>query len=128
MAAIALAAGCVSAFYLGLPTNLTWSLLYLPGAAAMIQIFSRSSGALSKLLSLPALVLLGDASFMLYMIHFPLHAVIHIDPLALSVIAIGASVVLHLMFERPAQSLMLRVYRPKSLPRSRRPTSDADPA
>jgi peptidoglycan/LPS O-acetylase OafA/YrhL len=108
LGAIALAGLCVSAFYLH-PGSFGWSLLYVPGAATMVYVFSRSSGPLTRLLSSSPLVLLGDASFMLYMIHVPLSAYVPLDPLVLTLAAVGLSVALHLGFERPAQrSLLLR--------------------
>lgn len=108
LGAVALAGLCVCAFYLH-PGSLGWSLLYVPGAAALVYTFSRSSGPVARLLSSRLLVLLGDASFMLYMIHVPLSAYLPLDPAALTLLAIGLSVILHLAFERPAQrSLLLR--------------------
>ena len=110
LGAIALAAACVSCFYLH-PGSLGWSIVYIPGAAALVYVFSRSSGPVSRLLSLPALVVLGDASFMLYMIHVPLSAYLPVGGVALTIVAIGLSLILHLTFERPAQQRLLVRYR-----------------
>ena len=115
IAAIAVAAVCVTSFYLH-PGSAGWSLIYLPGAAALVYVFSRSSGAVSRLLSLRPLVLLGDASFMLYMIHVPLGAYLPIGPIALSVLATGLSILLHLAFERPAQRRLLFRYQSVNRP------------
>jgi peptidoglycan/LPS O-acetylase OafA/YrhL len=73
-------------------------------------VFSQSSGPISRVLSSGSLVLLGDASFMLYMIHVPLSGYVPINPLALTIIAIGLSITLHFTFERPAQHRLLIRY------------------
>ena len=109
LAALAVAALCVAAFYLHLGSA-GWSLIYVPGAAALVYVFSRSSGAVSRLLSSRVLILLGDASFMLYMVHVPLTASLQINPIGLTVVATGLSVVLHLAFERPARRRLLACY------------------
>ena len=114
IAAIAIAAVCVAGFYLH-PGSLGWSIIYIPGAAALVYVFSRASGPVSRLLSSRTLVLFGDASFMLYMVHIPLSAYLAINPVALTLAAIGLSVLLHLTFERPAQRRLLVRYQ------SRRP-------
>lgn len=104
--AIALASFCVSAFYLH-PGALGWSIIYTPGAVALIYVFSRSSGPIAALLSVAPLVLLGEASFMLYMIHIPLTAYLPIKLPVLSIVAIALSLALHLLFERPAQRALI---------------------
>lgn len=47
----------------------TYSLAFIPASAAAVYVFARGNGALTRALSTQALVKLGEASFMLYMIH-----------------------------------------------------------
>lgn len=54
------------------PEALRSQLLYLPLMTYVIYSFSSGSGAISQFLKRPTLVLLGEASFSLYMIHQPL--------------------------------------------------------
>lgn len=57
---------------LDLPQVLRAQLLYLPLMALVIYVFAAGGGLLSKWLCNERLVLLGDASFALYMIHLPI--------------------------------------------------------
>ena len=101
-------------FYLQLPGSLSASLIYLPAAWLMIFIFSRSNGTLSRLLSSRFLVLLGDASFALYMLHNLLPHYIPLRMIALVPLAVALSVIWHLAIERFAQQFLLLRYRPGS--------------
>ena len=66
----------ISAMYLystlQLPDVLRSQLLYLPIMAYMVWSFSAGDGLVSRLISRPSVVLLGDPSFALYMIHQPI--------------------------------------------------------
>jgi peptidoglycan/LPS O-acetylase OafA/YrhL len=58
---------------LGLPDALRMQLAYLPIMALVIGIFGQGAGAVSRWLEeCPKLVLLGDASFALYLVHLPI--------------------------------------------------------
>jgi peptidoglycan/LPS O-acetylase OafA/YrhL len=66
----------ISAMYLystfQLPDVLRSQLLYLPIMAYVVWSFSSGNGQISRAISRPIFVLLGDASFALYMIHQPI--------------------------------------------------------
>lgn len=101
-------------YFLTIPAAFLFSLWFLPASAVTIIAFSRSDGPVSRLLSQRWLVLFGEASFMLYMIHQLLlryvMAVIGgslIIRLVTAAFAIGLSIILHLTFERYAQRAML---------------------
>lgn len=59
---------------------------------------------------MPIFVILGEASFMLYMIHWPLQQYLGAGVWT-ALLAIGLSIVLHLGFEKPVQSFVLRLRR-----------------
>jgi peptidoglycan/LPS O-acetylase OafA/YrhL len=96
------------------PWSFRFSLWFLPSAIGVIYVFARSRGPISTFLSHPWLVVLGDASFMLYMIHqlimrytiLLLGAGLSVR-IAAAVASVGLSVVLHFWFERPAQRFVL---------------------
>jgi peptidoglycan/LPS O-acetylase OafA/YrhL len=98
-------------YYLHLPGSFSASLIYLPSAWLLIFVFSRSDGALGRLLSSPLLVLLGDASFALYMLHNLLPRYVSLPMSVMAVLAVALSVAWHLAIERPAQRFLLRRYR-----------------
>ncbi|MCF5857842.1 acyltransferase family protein [Aeromonas veronii] len=50
--------------------NLRFDLLFIPAMASIVMAFSYNSGLLSKILSHPFMMLLGEASFSFYMIHW----------------------------------------------------------
>lgn len=108
LGASALALASIGAYYLQLPGAFGASLVFLPGAWLVIFVFSQSKGPLARLLSTRVLVLLGDASFALYMLHNLLPRYVSIRMSALAVLAVGLSVIWHLAIERPAQSFLLR--------------------
>lgn len=82
------------------------AIFFIPASAALIYVFSRSDGPISKLLSVPGLVLLGDASFALYMIHYPLGMYLG-HSLWVACLAIVLSVLISIYFEKPAQRWLL---------------------
>jgi peptidoglycan/LPS O-acetylase OafA/YrhL len=95
--------------YLQLPGSLSASMIFWPGAIAMVAVFSASEGPLSKLLSMRLFVLLGEASFALYMIHFPLRQYHFAGTLVTAAVSLAGSVALFLWFEKPAQRWMLKL-------------------
>jgi peptidoglycan/LPS O-acetylase OafA/YrhL len=97
-----------------LPDALRSQVLYLPIMAYMVWSYSGRGGLISRALSRPAIVLLGDASFALYMIHQPIithgvsairryDIVIDSTALALILIAVGivASIAIYIYVELP---------------------------
>ena len=86
----------------------------MPGWAAVVYVFAYGGGPLSRALSHPVLVLLGEASFMLYMIHELARMILPGDSgtvfqrTALAVAVVAASVVLHLGFQKPVQRALLK--------------------
>ena len=71
-AALALVVAAYASTTLDLPQVLRAQLLYLPLMALVIHVFAAGGGLLSAWLCDARLVLLGDASFALYMIHLPI--------------------------------------------------------
>ena len=97
IAALSLAAASIALFYLGIPAAFSLALMFVPAASLMIYVFSRSDGPIAKLLSHDWLVLLGDASFALYMTHWLwLHYLPGINRVLLTLVAIAGSVLVHL--------------------------------
>lgn len=82
------------------------SLSFVPLAVALVYVFSRSKGPIAKVLSHPALVLLGDASFALYMLHYPFMLYFG-KGIVQAFAVIVLSVLMFLYFERPAKRLLL---------------------
>jgi len=98
-----------------IPPPFSLSLAFVPGWAAVVYVFACGGGPLSRALSHPVLVLLGEASFMLYMIHelarmylLPGDSGTVFQRTALAVAVVAASVVLHLGFEKPVQRALLK--------------------
>lgn len=54
------------------PMPFRWQLAYLPAMAALLLVFAYGRGAISRLLNARLLVLLGEASFALYLSHRPI--------------------------------------------------------
>jgi peptidoglycan/LPS O-acetylase OafA/YrhL len=104
--AIGLAIASIVAMPL-LPASFQSALFFIPASAALVLVFSRSTGMISRLLERRELVLLGDASFMLYMIHWPIALYLG-HSMTTAALAIILSVVLHLVFERPVNRWLLR--------------------
>ena len=87
---------------------------FVPSALLLVHVFARSDGILSRLLSAKLWILLGESSFMLYMIHEPIirYATIlskffKIDNFLLSGFAILISIAGFLLFEKPMQRFVL---------------------
>jgi peptidoglycan/LPS O-acetylase OafA/YrhL len=89
-----------------LPPAFAAVIFFIPASAALVYVFSRSDGPVSRLLSKRTLVLLGDASFALYMIHYPLGAYLGRSP-AVAMLAVVISIILFLWFEKPVQKWLL---------------------
>ena len=87
------------------------SLSFVPVAVGLVYVFSRSDGPLARTLSNPVLVLLGNASFALYMLHYPVMLYFG-KGLAQALFVIALSVITFLYFERPMQR-WLRGYGPR---------------
>ena len=115
LSVVALLGAMVVFSRLGLPEVLRAQLLYLPLMALVIHAFAPGAGALSAGLRNRRLVVLGDASFALYMIHLPIlngayilyerwgePAPIEVYAVGIAAVAVGASVVTYLWLERPA--------------------------
>lgn len=91
-----------------------------PAFAALIIVFSFGSGALSKMLSFKPLVFLGEASFALYLCHYPaLYFIEHSHELFGSTeaqyystwaISLILSCTLMLLIERPARTLIMHLH------------------
>lgn len=53
------------------PMPFRWQLAYLPAMAALVLVFAHGRGAVSRILKAPLPILLGEASFALYLTHRP---------------------------------------------------------
>lgn len=107
------------------PIQWRWDIYYILPMAAVIYVFAHQQGYLSRLLCNRVLILLGDASFALYMIHQLLinvslqffdpmeitrwrHAAVVSGSLLLCGIAI--SIVAHLAFEMPVNKKLRSIW------------------
>lgn len=95
--------------------SLTYSLLFVLPSLAVVVVFARGSGPISRLLSAPLMVLLGEASFALYMTHqlfLRYLLLIFGESLPLKLIALllatPVAVLTFMLFERPGQKWVLR--------------------
>lgn len=94
----------------------------LPVFLVMIPVFAFGSGWISRVLSLKTLVLLGEASYALYLLHIPLRLIlaryfgisqnydseVGLWPVALyAVICVAASIVTYKFYEMPVRRLLL---------------------
>lgn len=104
-AVLALAFASILALPL-IPASFAAAIFFIPASAGLVYVFSRSDGPIARLLSNSALVLLGDASFALYMIHFPLERYLG-NSVWVAALSIGLSILLFLYFEKPAQKFLL---------------------
>ncbi len=104
-----------------------WSMWYHAGGSvflfgAIIWVFGRSQGPLSRVLSTPTLVYLGEISFSLYMIHpFIIRCLTRfyrsgemaspfISFLVIASLSLCASCLLYRFIEIPAKNFLLKVY------------------
>jgi peptidoglycan/LPS O-acetylase OafA/YrhL len=92
-----------------LPAAFGAALFFIPASALLVHTFAHSEGPIAKLLGNRRLVLLGDASFMLYMIHWPLGQYLG-HSVWVGLIAIGLSVTVYKWFERPVQKWLLSTH------------------
>lgn len=83
------------------------AILFVPASAWVIYAFSGSEGILARALSWRPLVVLGDASFALYMIHVPLSRLLG-NAWWVGLLAVCLSVMIYYAFEKPAQRHTLR--------------------
>ena len=105
------------------PEILRAQLLYLPIMAFIVYAFSRGTGVLSRLLKGKTLVLLGEASFSLYLIHNPiislanaiflktsLQVPVVLYSIVLTIVCVIASVMTYRFIEKPIHNyLKLRI-------------------
>jgi peptidoglycan/LPS O-acetylase OafA/YrhL len=95
------------------PAGLQYSLWPLPFWAALIAIVALCRGAISRLLSHPAFVRLGEISYAFYLVHLTVLTVAeHVFPAALVSAAalaasLGAAWLLHVHVERPLRAVIL---------------------
>jgi peptidoglycan/LPS O-acetylase OafA/YrhL len=108
-------------------TPWSWDLAYaLPAVALIFGLVLAQQGVLARLLSLPAIVLLGEASYAFYLVHSPaigyLGAGAWASGLSASIVASEAmtlgliaalAVGLHLAIELPARKLLRRKLQPR---------------
>lgn len=102
-----------------------WDLYYILPMGLMVYVFAHQAGAVSRLLAWRPLVLLGDASFALYMIHqliinaglrfFTPETLVSRQTaaaicLAILVVGIGLSVLVYLQFEKPLNLWLRRLW------------------
>lgn len=102
-----------------MPEPFSLSLAFLPAAIALVWIFAHEAGKISKWISHPLALLMGEASFMLYMIHqlvmryaasmFGSYGIVALIAGGVSVLL---SIPLYMAFERPVQRWLNRYGRP----------------
>lgn len=109
---LAIPAAMIGFSLVALPMPLRWQLAYLPLMAVAVLIFAHGGGALSRVFRGRWLMLLGEASFALYLTHRPVITLAHRlwggDPgrdlllaLALPPFCIALSIIIYLLLERP---------------------------
>jgi peptidoglycan/LPS O-acetylase OafA/YrhL len=110
--AIAVPAAMIGFSLMALPMPLRWQLAYLPIMATAVLIFAYGRGAVSCALRHPGMILLGQASFALYLTHRPIITLAHRlwggDPahylsmsLSLPPFCVAVSLVIFFFVERP---------------------------
>lgn len=89
------------------PLPLRYQLAFIPPMAAGVLIFAHGGGWLSRVLRLPVMVMLGDASFALYLTHRPIVTLwgrFESPPVVpLIMVCVVVAVLVHRWFERPVQ-------------------------
>lgn len=124
VASIALVVASVAvAIVWAVPIQWRWDIYYVPSTAIVVFVFAHQRGMISNILNNRFLVLLGDASFALYMTH---QMIIYLSPwtarpetilrlrdmaqAAVLLLAIGTfiSIILHLGFEKPVNDRLRR--------------------
>jgi peptidoglycan/LPS O-acetylase OafA/YrhL len=102
------------------PAGLQYSLWPLPFWAALIAIVALRGGAISRLLSHPAFVRLGEISYAFYLVHLSVLMVAeHVLPAAfVSVVALAGSLaaawLLHVGVERPMRTFIRDRFAPRA--------------
>lgn len=109
----------IAAMVWAVPIQWRWDIYYIPSMATMIFVFAHQRGLVSGLLNNRLLVLLGDSSFALYMVHQLVigrwaanpETILRLRDMArvttiLFLAAIVLSVVLHVCFEKPVNRLL----------------------
>jgi peptidoglycan/LPS O-acetylase OafA/YrhL len=97
---------------IALPMPFRWQLAYLPVMALLLLVFAHGQGAISHALRHPYMILLGEASFALYLTHRPVITLAQRlwggDPvndlsmsLSLPPLCVALSLAVFLYFERP---------------------------
>ncbi|MBZ9808825.1 MULTISPECIES: acyltransferase family protein [unclassified Mesorhizobium] len=119
------------------PLQWRWDVYYVPSMALMIFVFAHQRGFVSSMLNNRLLVLLGDSSFALYMVHqivitlspWVMHpeTILRLEDMAkvtviLLLVAIALSVALHVWFEKPVNTWLRRWWT------KRKVVSGVDPA
>lgn len=117
----ALIAATLIATSTAMPEVLRAQLFYLPLMGGMIYAFGCGAGGLSRALTNKRLVFLGEASFALYLVHLPIlnFCNAQIDAvetppspallaLGMTLLAVLASIVTHVLIERPVQLFLKR--------------------
>lgn len=109
---IAVPAAMIGFSLMPLPMPLRWQLAYLPIMAMAVLIFAYGQGGVSRVLRHPWMILLGQASFALYLTHRPIITLAyrlwggnpaHYLSMSLSLppFCVGVSLVIFLFVERP---------------------------
>jgi peptidoglycan/LPS O-acetylase OafA/YrhL len=109
---LAIPAAMIGFSLAALPMPLRWQLAYLPLMAATVLVFAHGRGALSRILCRGWPILLGEASFALYLTHRPAITLAHLllgrapgsdlmIALGMPPLCVALSVATFLLFERP---------------------------
>jgi peptidoglycan/LPS O-acetylase OafA/YrhL len=83
--------------------------LFIPVFGAMLLAIASGRGRACEFLATPVIVLLGEASFSIYILHEPLLRIsqsFHVPPAASFVATIGLSVACFLWYERPTRKAL----------------------
>jgi peptidoglycan/LPS O-acetylase OafA/YrhL len=118
---VALGVAMVSLPKIGIPLQFRYQLAYLPFVAYVLSAFVQGEGWISEKLKGKSWILLGEASFMLYLVHKPIihyigHAqqrgLIEISALGMAILAILGSVAVavlsHKIIEKPVYQSLRR--------------------
>jgi peptidoglycan/LPS O-acetylase OafA/YrhL len=109
-------------FHWYVPAVFRISVYYWGPMTLLLYVFARSSGGLSRALGAPLMVLLGEASFAFYMIHYRTGGLLkianrrflHIDQASLLYFllyflgTLGTAIAVYLFFERPVNQYLRR--------------------
>jgi peptidoglycan/LPS O-acetylase OafA/YrhL len=107
---------CIPLFAIDIPETVLQHGLLLPLYAVVLLSFSAGRTRLTHLLSAKWLVILGESSFALYLIHFPLIAIFRklflrneiVGTLIYTVVAIGLSIASFYWLETPSRRWIMR--------------------